>query len=88
MPDLSLANTFLGGRICHTKFYSQKFHAPAFVHSMVLPSRGIIVGIEGENVRETHHKFDNLMNECNIQAIYLTEEEKCATILMRPVAVD
>ena len=41
---------------------------------------------DGESVIETHHRFDDLVNECNIQAIYLTEEEKSAALLMRPSA--
>lgn len=41
---------------------------------------------DGESVIETQHRFDNLVNECNIQAIYLTEGEKSAALLMRPSA--
>ena len=33
---------------------------------------------------ETQHIFYDLVNECNIQAIHLSEEEKIAALLMRP----
>ena len=38
----------------------------------------------GESVIETQHGFDNLVNECSIQAIHLSDEEKTAALLMRP----
>lgn len=41
---------------------------------------------DGESVIETLHRFDDLVNECNIRAIYLTEGEKSAALLMRPSA--
>ena len=39
---------------------------------------------DGESAIETHHRFDDLVNECSIQAIHLSEEEKTAALLMRP----
>ena len=41
---------------------------------------------EGEGVIETHHIFDDLENECNIQGVNLTEGDKIAALLMRPSA--
>ena len=40
----------------------------------------------GETIIETQHRFDDLVNECTIQAIVLTEAEKSAALLMRPCA--
>ena len=39
---------------------------------------------DGESVIETQHRFDDLVNECSIQAINLSDEEKTAALLMRP----
>lgn len=35
---------------------------------------------DGEPVIETQHTFDDLVNECSIQAINLNEQEKIAAI--------
>ena len=39
---------------------------------------------DGEFVIETQHRFDDLVNECSIQAIDLSDDEKTAALPMRP----
>ena len=39
---------------------------------------------DGESVIQTLHRFDQLVNECTIQAIYLTQDEKTAALLTHP----
>ena len=39
---------------------------------------------DGESVVSTLHRFDQLVNECLIQAIYLTEEDKTMVLLTHP----
>lgn len=39
---------------------------------------------DGESVIETQHRFDDVVNECSIQAIILNEQEKTSALLMRP----
>ena len=40
--------------------------------------------LNGESVIETIHRFDNLVSECDIQDIDLTEGDKTAVLLMHP----
>ena len=42
--------------------------------------------LNGESVTETQHRFDDPINECNIQGVNLTEGDKTAALLMRPSA--
>lgn len=39
---------------------------------------------DGESVIQTLHRFDELVNECTIQAVHVTEEEKTAVLLTHP----
>ena len=39
---------------------------------------------DGESVIQTLHRFDQLVNECTIQAVNLSEEEKTAALLTHP----
>ena len=39
---------------------------------------------DGDSVRQTQHRFDHLVNECMIQAVNTTDENKTIVLLTHP----
>ena len=39
---------------------------------------------DGNSILETRHRFDHLVNECLIQAVNITEENKTMALLTHP----